>query len=80
LQKFPGLRHCPLHPSRQLTTIFATLLLIGEKERLALLWRYTENLSTREMAQNAGKTDKAIERLLARAREHFRRRWNHAEP
>jgi len=45
-----------------------------------LLWRYTENLSTREMAQNAGKTEKAIERLLARAREHFRRRWNHAEP
>jgi RNA polymerase sigma factor (sigma-70 family) len=57
-----------------------TLAALPETYALALLWRYTENLSTREMAQNAGKTEKAIERLLARAREHFRRRWNHAEP
>lgn len=45
---------------------------------LALLWRYQEDRSAREMAQLAGKTEKAIERLLARAREHFKRRWNHA--
>jgi len=29
------------------------------------------------MAELTGKTEKAIERLLARARESFRRRWNH---
>ncbi len=45
---------------------------------LALLWRYQEERSAREMAQLTGKTEKAIERLLARAREHFKRRWNHA--
>jgi DNA-directed RNA polymerase specialized sigma24 family protein len=44
-----------------------------------LLWRYLENRSVREMAQLAGKTEKAIERLLARAREQFRRRWNRAQ-
>ena len=45
---------------------------------LVLLWRYQEDRSAREMAQLTGKTEKAIERLLARAREHFKRRWNHA--
>src|SRR5262245_16691132 len=32
----------------------------------ALLWRYWENRSAREMAARTGKTEKAIERLLAR--------------
>jgi hypothetical protein len=31
------------------------------------------------MAQKTGKTHKAIERLLARAREEFRGRWNHGQ-
>lgn len=47
---------------------------------LALHWRYLENRSARDMAQLTGKTEKAIERLLARAREQFRRRWSYAEP
>jgi RNA polymerase sigma factor (sigma-70 family) len=41
----------------------------------ALLWRYWENQSAREMATQTGKTEKAIERLLARARAEFRRLW-----
>lgn len=41
-----------------------------------LLWRYLEQRSAREMAQLTGKTEKAIERLLARARDHFRKEWN----
>ncbi len=43
--------------------------------RTALLWRYWENQSAREMAAQTGKTEKAIERLLARARTEFRRLW-----
>lgn len=56
-------------------------LLVGlpEKYRLALIWRYWEKASTREMALKTGRTEKAIERLLARARVEFRQRWNHAE-
>jgi RNA polymerase sigma factor (sigma-70 family) len=41
----------------------------------ALLWRYWEHRSTAEMAAATGKTEKAIERLLSRARYDFRRRW-----
>ena len=41
----------------------------------ALLWRYWEKRSSKEMAASAGKTEKAIERLLARARASFRRLW-----
>ncbi len=53
-----------------------TLALLPEAYGLALIWRYRESKSIREMAQLTGKTEKAIERLLARARENFRRRWN----
>ena len=41
----------------------------------ALQWRYWEKQSVREMAVQTGKTEKAIERLLARARTSFRRLW-----
>lgn len=48
---------------------------LPEPYAVALLWRYWEKRSAREMAEQTGKTEKAIERLLARAREQFRRRW-----
>ncbi len=51
---------------------------LPEAYGLVLMWRYQEGRSTREMAELTGKTEKAIERTLARAREHFKRRWNHA--
>jgi RNA polymerase sigma-70 factor, ECF subfamily len=51
---------------------------LPEAYGLVLLWRYQEGRSAREMAQFTGKTEKAIERMLARAREHFKRRWTHA--
>ncbi|MGH9499347.1 MAG: RNA polymerase sigma factor [Terriglobales bacterium] len=50
---------------------------LSEQYRLVLIWRYWEKVSAREMAVRVGKTEKAIERLLARAREQFRDRWNH---
>ena len=48
---------------------------LPESYGLALLWRYWENRSIREMAEATGKTEKAIERLLARARAQFRALW-----
>ncbi len=56
-----------------------TLAGLPEPYGLVLLWRYLENRSVREIARLTGRTEKAIERLLARAREQFRKRWNHAE-
>jgi RNA polymerase sigma-70 factor (ECF subfamily) len=49
---------------------------LPEQYRLALMWRYWDEASAREMATKTGKTEKAIERLLARARAEFRGRWN----
>ena len=56
-----------------------TLALLPEAYALALIWRYRDEKSVREMAELSGKTEKAMERLLARAREHFRTEWNHAK-
>ncbi len=50
---------------------------LPEQYRLVLIWRYWERIAVRDMALRVGKTEKAIERLLARAREQFRERWNH---
>ncbi len=42
-------------------------------QRLALLFRYLDGLSVREVAQAIGRSEKATESLLARGRESFRR-------
>ena len=51
---------------------------LHEQYRMALIWRYWERISAREMAGRLGKTEKAVERILARAREQFRERWGDA--
>ena len=42
---------------------------------LALRWRYWEGQSAKAMAALSGRSEKAIERLLARARDGFKLRW-----
>lgn len=49
-----------------------------QQHALLLLWRYWEKRSAREMSQQIGRSEKAVERLLARAREEFRKRWSDA--
>jgi RNA polymerase sigma-70 factor (ECF subfamily) len=56
--------------------VWQVLRSLPEAYCLALLWRYWENRSACEMAAQTGRTEKAVERLLARAREQFKRRWN----
>jgi RNA polymerase sigma-70 factor, ECF subfamily len=56
--------------------VHRTLAQLPEAYGLALIWRYRDGKSLREMGQMTGKTEKAMERLLARARESFRKRWN----
>jgi RNA polymerase sigma-70 factor (ECF subfamily) len=60
--------------------VHRTLTQLPEVYGLALIWRYRDEKSLREMAQLTGKTEKAMERLLARARESFRKRWNDDQP
>ena len=55
-----------------------TMADIPEVYGVVLMWRYRDDKSVREIAELTGKTEKAVERLLARARQAFRRRWNDA--
>lgn len=51
----------------------ATMAQIPADQRIALLFRYLDGLSVREVAQTIGRSEKATESLLARGRESFRR-------
>ena len=53
---------------------------LPQQYSVVLRWRYWERRSAREMAEQTGRTDKAIERLLARARSQFRERWKNEQP
>jgi RNA polymerase sigma-70 factor (ECF subfamily) len=68
-----------LDSSAQQEKVQQILSRLPESYALALIWRYRDEKSVREMAQLSGKTEKAMARLLARAREDFRRRWNYVE-
>ena len=63
--------------SREAQRVLAGL---PEVYSIALLWRYWEKRSTREIAIETGRTEKAVERILARARALFRERWSHGQP
>jgi RNA polymerase sigma-70 factor (ECF subfamily) len=43
--------------------------------RFVLLWRYWDNRTVRDIAEATGKSEKAVERMLARARARFRALW-----
>jgi RNA polymerase sigma-70 factor (ECF subfamily) len=53
-----------------------TLGKLPDAYRAALLWRYWDERPTAEIAALTGQTEKAVERLLDRARKLFKRRWN----
>jgi RNA polymerase sigma-70 factor, ECF subfamily len=53
-----------------------TMAKLPEVYSVILQWRYWEKRSLRDIAAQTGKTEKAIERLLARARHQFKKRWN----
>ena len=44
---------------------------LKDEERLALEWKYLESLSVREMAERLGRSERAIEAVLYRARRSF---------
>jgi RNA polymerase sigma factor (sigma-70 family) len=55
--------------------IQAAMATLPEIYRVVLLWRYWEDQSAAEIARSIGRTEKAVERLLARARQQFRERY-----
>ena len=52
--------------------VLDTLGRLDDDERLVLEWKYVERLSVREIATRLGRTEKAVEALLFRARAAFR--------
>ena len=66
-----------LDAERLSANVALTLAALPDQYRAALLWRYWENGSVRDIALRTGKTEKAVERLLARARQAFKGRWLH---
>jgi len=52
---------------------------LPERQRVALEWKYVEDLRVREIAERMGETEKAVEATLYRARREFRRRYDLAE-
>ncbi len=65
-----------LETRQQHQRIWSLLEEMTEEARTLLLWRYWEGQSAEHMAAGAGKTVKAVERALARARDQFRAKWN----
>jgi len=53
----------------------AALERLPEANRLLLRWRYWDQRRTAEIAAALGRTEKAVERMLARARQQFRQEW-----
>jgi RNA polymerase sigma-70 factor (ECF subfamily) len=49
---------------------------LPERYGLILTWRYWQQRTVRQMAFETGRSEKAVERLLARARTIFKKRWN----
>lgn len=45
---------------------------LSDRERLVLEWKYYDELSVREMAYRMGRSQRAVENLLYRARKSFR--------
>ena len=52
--------------------VIRALNTLGDEERLALEWKYIDSLSVREIAERLGRTEKAAEAILYRARVSFR--------
>src|SRR5215472_9637782 len=48
---------------------------LPETYSMILLWRYWEKRSLQDIAVQIGRTEKGVERLLARARQQFKKRW-----
>jgi RNA polymerase sigma-70 factor, ECF subfamily len=52
--------------------ILAVMDRLPDEERLVLEWKYLDGLQVREMASRLGRTEKAVESILYRARRSFR--------
>ena len=67
-----------LDVARQAKKAAVILSLLPYEYALALRWRYWDGRTAKEMAAFSGRTEKSVERLLARARVKFKAQWEAA--
>ena len=65
----------PWHAHETRDAVEAAMAILAPDQRIALLFRYLDGLSVREVAAAIGRSEKATESLLTRARESFRRAY-----
>lgn len=69
----------PLETAEERDLIIEILDDLPERQRMALEWKYVEDLPVQEIAVRMGETDKAVEATLYRGRREFRRKYQLAE-
>jgi RNA polymerase sigma-70 factor (ECF subfamily) len=69
----------PLETEETQKQVLDVLDSLPERHRVALEWKYVEDLRVREIAQRWGETEKVVEATLYRARREFRRRFGLVE-
>lgn len=65
----------PWRASETRDAVQSAVAALPADQRLALLFRYLDGMSVREVASAIGRSEKATESLLVRAREGFRRAY-----
>ena len=63
----------PLELAETRSQVLEVLDGLPERQRIALEWKYVENLRVKEIAERLGETEKAVEATLYRARREFRK-------
>ena len=69
----PQATDAPWHAAEARDAVEEAMAQLPSDQRIALLFRYLDGLSVREVARAMGRSEKATESLLARGRESFRR-------
>jgi len=66
----------PLEAAETRTRVAEVLDALPEDQRMALEWKYLDKLSVRDIAHRLGRTEKAAETILYRARKAFRETYD----
>jgi len=70
----------PLEAAETRARVAEALDALPDEQRIALEWKYLEGLSVREIARRLGRTEKATETVLYRARKAFREAYDRGGP
>ena len=64
--------NCSLEAAEQKEQIAEAVAALPDEQRLVLEWKYVDGLSVRAIAGRVGRSEKAVEAVLYRARKSFR--------